>query len=540
MQLSSFRCEVLLGQDREPSWPRIGDILAMNFPKSGGSPRIEPQRGGHAQLSFGPLMVEGTFIKYPSPGARDVAHAAHVVIYAEAPAPSPAARIELARVVTAIAGAVALRRDCVGAIWQENERVIPVDAFRNGALRLEEDEDPLPIWVEMVSRRIPADEDRPEMGTIHTVGMEAFFGRELELELAEDDEATQRGILGGIVRHLFRDADALQHRATFQIENVGDFVADMEGEGRFTDRPVCRLKRVRAGDAAAEKLGTGGRSDLERLRGRRCTAVILFDPVRLPEPEALIRAVERHARRMGVSPTLSERSPERIVADWGVVRGGGARRSEIIHRGWTLPPALVSFITAENADVVVRHPELMGDSAPILIREVQVDAGQAPSILGAALLAHLSAAILSLPGSRGIIWPTSGILMQRHAALDCFKGMAMEVPIELGVARLALELEDGRRVFVTRGLAELGEQDVLMTCDDPADQRMRKVFDSLVRALFTRHLTRRGGSFVNELDGAEFELNEESIEGIGAVLKARMIKPPKPPAGLSRLFRRWG
>ena len=69
MESSSFKCEVLLGQDREPSWPRIGDLLAMSFPNSSGNPRIEPQRGGHAQLTIGKLMVEGTFIKYPSPMA---------------------------------------------------------------------------------------------------------------------------------------------------------------------------------------------------------------------------------------------------------------------------------------------------------------------------------------------------------------------------------------------------------------------------------------------------------------------------------------
>ena len=49
----------------------------------------------------------------------------------------------------------------------------------------------------------------------------------------------------------------------------------------------------------------------------------------------------------------------------------------------------------------------------------------------------------------------------------------------------------------------------------------------------------REPSYLAKTTHLEFELHEESIEGIGSVLKARLVKPPKPPAGISRFLKRW-
>lgn len=530
MQPSAFRCEVLLSLDHEPSWPRIGDILSTSFPSSAGQARIEPQRGGHGRLNFGAHEIDATFVRFPSDAAPDTQHAAHVVLYSEEPAGTVEARLKLARLLTVVAGAVALRKDCAGAVWNEVPRVVTVDAFRRAAARIEQGRDPVSVWVDMIAET--------EMGrdatAIRTIGLSPFFGREIELEPGPEDPEDQRRIVGGVLTHLFADGAMIEHGSSFRIEKSGDFIAELVDEGQIAPGQVLHLRRLPSAEDAMSAVtahsGRGGR--------RRCSAILLFDPAQLPSAAEIMRAIEKHSRRIGLTPDLSERSSDRLMADWGVVRRGGERKSEIIHRGWSLPEPLMAFITAENADMMVRHPQLLQGSAPILVREIQSVTPTEASILGATLLASLSAAILTLPGARGIIWPTSGVILTREAAEEQFRRAEAGLPIGLCVARLALELADHRRVFVTRGFAELGETDILMTCDDPADERMRAIFDSLVRAVFQRELTRKGEVFENGLDGTRFELQEEAIDGIGTVLKARMVAPPRPTGGLGRFLRK--
>ncbi|RMH49520.1 MAG: hypothetical protein D6686_07890 [Alphaproteobacteria bacterium] len=526
MQDAAFRCEILLAHARAPSWPRIGDLLTTGQPKLAPSPRIEPQRGGHARLWLEDTAIEATFVGFPSPSARGVEHGAHVVLHAEAPAADARARLVLARRLMAVAATLALRRDCAGAVWNDVPGVIAVDAMRRAGQRLAAGQDPVSVWVRLVQ------DDGPAEGTRSTrsIGLAPFFGREIELEPGPEAADLQERVVGAVLAHAFDDGAMIEDGTTFRIEEAGDFIALLQEEGICAPGPVCLLRRLPTAEEAARALGGG------QAARRRCAAIVLFDPDRLPDPAEIARAIARVDRRLGLAPEMREAAPDRLIADWGVVRGGGARRSEILYRGWALPEALVAFILAENPDVALRHPELLGASAPVLIREL-LGPGAEPGILGATLTANLAAALIALPGARGMIWPTSGILAPREVAERHFRRAGADLPIGLTVARLALELAGGRRVFVTRGMAELGEREILMTCDDPGDPLMQAAFESLVGAVFRRQMQRRGPHFVNTNDGAVFELREEPIAGIGPVLKARLIEPPRPSSGLRRLLR---
>ncbi|MEM9197670.1 MAG: hypothetical protein AAGD12_07425 [Pseudomonadota bacterium] len=526
----------MLGQTHPPSWSKIADVMGTVFPQQAGEIYIDPTADGHAHLTVAGLALHATFVPFPQTSLETPEHAAHVAVFAETVAAGPADRRAVARAVSLVAASLAMRRDCAGVIWNEVQRIVPPARARKAAARLDRGQDPFALWIDIASHPVIMREDdaaaAEPLAAACTNGLWPFFGCELELEAGPEAADEQSRILGAVLAQIFQDGEMIANGASFRIENAGDFVAALEPMGEVFAGPVCRLRRLPSPEEASVSV-TGGVGTQ-----RRFSAIVLFDPQAVPQAADIIRAVERQTKKLGVVPTLGAKTSDRLVADWGVVRGGGARKSEIIHQGWTLPEPLLSFIMAESGDVVLRNPDLLDGSVPVLIREMHSVTPTEPSILGATLLTGLSGALLTLPGARGVVWPSSGIVMTKSEAEEHLRRSGSGLPIALCVARLALELEGGRQVFVTRGLAELGERNILMTMDDPSDQRMREVFDSLVRASFERELVRRGDVFVNDRDGARFEVEEVMIEGIGPVLKARMVAPPKPSSGLGRFLRK--
>ncbi|MEM9047690.1 MAG: hypothetical protein AAGC92_03125 [Pseudomonadota bacterium] len=502
--------------------------MASAFPQQAGAISIEPAHGGHAHLSVAGLAVQATFVPFAQTALPTPDHAVHVAVFAEAAVQTRDERRVVARAVTLVAASLAMRRDCVGVIWDDLAQCLPPERYRRAVTRLDAGQDPFALWIDIQDEPESAQEPRGAQ----SAGLAAFFDCEVALEPVEATPDERRRILGAVLAQIFQDRATIPNGATFRIENAGDFIAAALPPDPVLGVPICLVRRLPSPEDATEAVA-GGRGS-----HRRSSAIVLFDPAAQPDPDEITRAVERHTKKLGLVPDMQKSAADRLVADWGVVRGGGARKSEIVYRDWRLPEALISFVLAESGDVIRRHPDLLEGTLPVLIREIPSITPSEPSILGATLLTSLSGALLTLPGARAVLWPSSGIVMTKSEAEEHFRRSGAGLPIALCVARLSLELEGGRQVFVTRGLAELGERNILMMMDDPTDHTMRDVFDSLVRASFDRTLVRRGDVFVNDRDGAQFEVEEVTIDGIGQVLKARLIAPPKPLGGLTRFLRK--
>jgi hypothetical protein len=485
-----------------------------------------------------------------------------------------------------VAGALALRKDCAGVIWNEVPRLVGVETARRAAGRLGKGRDPLTFWVAMTGTDRPA----PKGGavTLHetrTAGLAPFFGCEIEIAPEPVGGEVQERVLGGVLAHVFAEGAMVEDGAAFRIEGAGTYLAHLEAPDTDEAPGICRLSGMDspaepeeddapfesafplAGSPSGSSSLPGeapepqefepseleppefASADLEPVveeddrsgpagpGAQDCTAIILFAPDAAPDAAALSRAILRQTRRMGSEPALDAGEAHRLVLDWGSIRGLGERRTEVVHSGWSLPADLAAFLIAENPDVVVRDPELLSRSVAVLVRDLPPGPVPEPSVPAAMLLAHVASAIAAMPGARGIVWPSSGVLLGRDAALPIFRRMGAELPIGLCVARLVLDTREGR-VLVTRGLSDLGETEVMMMCDDVEDRQLLGAFDALVRAVLQRSLTRRGDRFQNPIDGAEYELAKDEVEGAGPVLRARLMRPPKGMIGLQRLLRR--
>lgn len=526
MAAASFRCEVLLGNPVPPSWERVAALIGTHFAARGVTAEVRPAPGGDAVLLLDGTAVEAHFIARPSPDRRAAApHRAFVVLWWHAGAEDAAARASAARALTMVAAALSLRSDCAGLLWQDAPALHPTGRLRRAGRALAEGRDPIGLWIATA----PAG---PGEGR-RTAGLADFFGEELVFAAPDAPPDLAEQALAGLLRHLFESGDRPQDLAAFRIAEIGDFaLADATEAG--PEAPCRRVRLIaRAGERAGERAVRGGarprRAPMAEGAGGR-TAAVLFLAAAPPAAEAE-EAIRRHLRRAGEQAELRERAGERLLVDWGSLRTMGHRQT-MVSLAWTLPEALGTFAREENPGTAGAQPELLAGSAAVLVAEAEGIAPAPPSVPAALLVAEVAAALLGLPGARGILWVPSARLMTAEAALPLLRRAKAELPLPLWVAELALDPGPGERAFVTRGLADLGEREVLLTGMAPEDARAAVLFHSLVRAVFERRLVRRGETHRNSLDGADYRVSEDEIAGFGPVLAARPSAAPAAPPGL--------
>lgn len=526
MAAASFRCEVLLANPVPPSWERVAALIGTHFAARGVAVELRPGPGGDAALLLDGTAVEAHYIARPSPDRRaTAAHAAFIVLWWYAGADDAAARQAAARALTMVAAALSLRSDCAGLLWQDAPALHPTGRLRKAGRALAEGRDPIGLWI--ATGPGGRGEGR------RTEGLADFFGEELVIAEPDAPPELAEQALAGLLRYLFESGDRPQDLAAFRIAEIGDFTLAPATEAG-PDAPCRRVRLIaRAGERAGERISRGAtaprRPPMAEGAGGR-TAAVLFLASAPPAAEAQ-EAIRRHLRRSGERAELRERAGERLLVDWGSLRTMGHRQT-MVSLAWTLPEPLGAFAREENPGLAAALPALLAGSAPVLVAEAEGIAPAPPGVPAALLVAEVAAALLGLPGARGILWVPSARLMTAEAALPLLRRAKAELPLPLWVAELALEPAPGERVFVTRGLAELGEREVLLTGMAPDDARGAGLFHSLVRAVFERRLVRRGETHRNSLDGTEYTVTEDEIVGFGPVLAARPCAAPAAPPGL--------
>jgi hypothetical protein len=526
MQRAAFRCELLFGLTREPDWSRVAGLIRELHPEAAVALEIAAARGGHALIRFGEgAAIDAAWIHRPSPDPlAPPDHAAHLVLWGEEAEDSAAARIRLARRLTIVAGALALRKDCTGAIWNEVRRLLPFDRVRRAAVRLGRGQDPLTFWIDLVPEAGRERPDGPPAWGLRSDGLAAFFGREIELEPGTETPEAQKRIVGGVLAHAFASGALVGDGEAFRIGEDGDFIARLRPVGTKVAGPVCRIARLAPEPAPAPL------PDLPESRTPE--ALVLFEAGALPDAVSMMKAIRQRARRLGTEPGLRERASDRLLVDWGTLRSLGSRQTEVVHRAEPLAPEIAAALAAQNPEAIAAEPGLLAAVVPVLVREVPPLQPGPPSVPAAMLVIEVVAALVAMAGARAAVWLPAGVLLSREPALAQLRRSESGLPLGFCVGRRPLPAGEGPG-FRSRGLAAVGEPDVVMTFGEADPHDPGAVFDALVRgAVFQRSLTRKEGRFVNALDGAEFELDEGPD-----LLRARLLRAPKPPAGLARLLR---